>query len=250
MFLYQKDIFNCLNLSLETFLSQINKRGKAYASVERVELIFRDVCARRDENPGSDDIEIDFKSLKKNIRKMLGKNPPEKILIGKVPFNSSGDLNMSVDSADLDSSTMSFDSPENDDRLDPLFKKSKRELVWELKIAKQKILDQDEELNALRPLSNFLNCIKKRGAFTYGPKIDRITVGLLCEGETGRGIERFFNALTNEFPVFLKTNNGETKKQIPRKSYINSLRDIMPEINTLHLADFLEETDEKCSVNF
>ena len=112
---------------------------------------------------------------------------------------------MSTDSVDLDSSVMTVEDNSN---YEPLLKLSKKNIICELKKARQTVIDQQlkidslkQELSSLRPLGAMFKCEKKRGAFTYGQNVDKIAVGLLCEGESSRSINRFFGAISNEFPI-------------------------------------------------
>ena len=76
---------------------------------------------------------------------MLHKNPPETLSIVTSQQNTSGDLNMSSQSMDLNDSLMSVDSQPDFDLCDPLFKLSKKSLIEQLKQAQQTIIDQKKE---------------------------------------------------------------------------------------------------------
>ena len=247
MSLNQKDILKILKLPLEIYLDKIYRQGKKYASVERVELIHRELCDNKEEYFGLNykELDIDYRNLRNNIRRMLHKNSPEKLSIVFSQQNTSGDLNMSSQSMDLNDSLMSVDSQPDFDLCDPLFKLSKKSLIEQLKQAQQTIIDQEKELEMLKPIGNFFVCEQKRGAFTYGPKVDRLIVSLLCQGDNSQAILRFFASLVREFPVMLITESPDIKKKLPQKSYINSLRDIVPDVLTSHLAYFLETNETK-----
>ena len=247
MWLHRESICNILNLTEEVFLSKIKKHNQL-ATTERIELIRKELFKNNETES-----EIDKRCLNRNIKRMLSRNPPEKIFIGQT-LQSSDEVNTTTESIDLDSSmmsvvdlntsSMSYDDNDTEVELDPLFKNSKKELVRQLRLAKNQNSVQETELNFLRPIGNFFKCEQKRGGFSYMPAVDRIAVSLLSEGESSRGIVRFFEALASEFPV-LKTSDCEMKKNIPRKSYINSLRDVLPNLNSLHLSTFLENTTRK-----
>ena len=80
MSLNQKDILKILKLPLEIYLDKIYRQGKKYASVERVELIHRELCDNKEEYFGLNykELDIDYRNLRNNIRRMLHKNSPEK----------------------------------------------------------------------------------------------------------------------------------------------------------------------------
>ena len=239
MSLRRTDFFEILKITEDNLLANIKKSGKTYVE-KKVIIIERALLNDKEKYLGTG-LDIDFKNLKQNIRKMFGKTPPVEVDIIK---RKGDQFNMSVDSVDLNTSSMSYDDNDTEVELDPLFKNSKKELVRQLRLAKNQNSVQETELNFLRPIGNFFKCEQKRGGFSYMPAVDRIAVSLLSEGELSRGIVRFFEALASEFPV-LKTSDCEMKKNIPRKSYINSLRDVLPNLNSLHLSTFLENTTRK-----
>ena len=78
------------------------------------------------------------------------------------------------------------------------------------------------------------------GAFTYGKQVDNLVVGLLCQSESSRSISRFLETIAIEFPILLESSVPGIKKSVPQKSYINSLRDVLPQIISLHLNDYLD----------
>lgn len=70
--------------------------------------------------------------------------------------------------------------------------------------------------------------------------MDNFVVGLLCQAESSPSISRFFKTIAIEFPILLESLNPQIEKSVPQKSYINSLRDILPQIITLHLTYYLD----------
>ena len=82
------------------------------------------------------------------------------------------------------------------------FYKPDKNLIIELKVARQTIMEQQKELDALRPLKNVFAREQKRGGFTYGENIDNIAVDLLCNGETSMGISRFLILSPTSFRFF------------------------------------------------
>jgi hypothetical protein len=240
MWLHRENICKILNLTEVQLLDKIKKNGKRFVSPEKIELIEKELSKNKETYFGieSKNIETNSRSMKQSIRRMLSKDPPEKISIGinETPLD---EVNMTKESNELNSSMMSVDDVDEELPLsDPLYKISKKNLIIELKVARQTIMEQQKELDALRPLKNVFPREQKRGGFTYGENIDNIAVDLLCNGETSMGISRFFDSISNEFPILLQCPG--IQKSVPRNSYINSLRDILPKISILHLADFLD----------
>ena len=245
MTLYRKDILKILNFTLENFIKVASRQGKKYACAERVNFIHDELCDNKESYFGTDHLalEIDYKHLKDHIRKMLVKTAPEEI---KISIKSSGDSNISSHSVDMNDSLMSVDSDTDFDyQSDPLFKLPKKFLIAQLKQANQKINEQKKELDSLKPLGDFFRCQQIRGAYTYGTAVDRLAVSLLCQGESSRGIVNFFKAFAAECPVLLISNNPDVKKRLPKKSYINSLRDIVPEVLESHLDDFIDKNEKQ-----
>jgi hypothetical protein len=233
MWLHRESICNILNLTEEVFLSKIKKHNQL-ATTERIELIRKELFKNKETG-----LEIDKKCLYLNIKRMLSKNPPEKIFIG-ISETPRDEVNLSTETIDLDSSLMSIDCLDNEVSDSTYYDRmSKKNLIIELKKANLIIVNQKKELDSLRSIRNIFQCEPKRGAFTYGKKVDNIAVGLLCQAESSRSISRFFETIAKEFPVFLESSDSQFKKNTPQKSYINSLRDILPQLITLHLSDYL-----------
>jgi hypothetical protein len=188
MSLYLTDILAILETTEDKLLDKIKRRGKTFIEAQ-IKIIER---ALLDKKYFVTNLDIDKQHLRQNIRRMLMKTPPVSVTIAKTTPEQ---LNMSVDSVDLNVSSMSYEELESDVVLDPLMNQSKKELVRQLKLAEEKILAQDSELQSLRPLGNFFKCESKRGGFSYMPTVDRIAVGLLSKGESSLGIVKFFEAL-------------------------------------------------------
>ena len=74
----------------------------------------------------------------------------------------------------------------------PFHIKNSKELIIEFNKVNQIIVNQQAEPNDLRPLRNIFELEQKRGAFSYGKHVDNVAVSLLCQGETGHSISRFF----------------------------------------------------------
>jgi hypothetical protein len=249
MWLHRQIICEILNLTEVDLFDKIKKRGKKFASLERIVSIEKELCENTKnyfEGEGNE-LEINSKCLRQCIRTMISSNSHQKIAIGKSP-TSAHDLNMTTESVDLDSSSMSIDIFD-DENLQPnsFYNKNRKELILELAKANQIILNQQAELNDLRPLGNIFGHEQKRGAFSYGKRVDNVAVSLLCQGETSYSISRFFETLCSEFPVLLQSSDLVKEKSFPKNSYINSLRDCLPIISTLQLSSFLDDhaTDGK-----
>ena len=99
----------------------------------------------------------------------------------------------------------------------PFHIKNRKELIIELNKVNQIILNQQAELNDLRPLRNIFEREQKRGAFSYGKHVDNVAVSLLCQGETGHSISRFFETLCSVSLLLLKASVYVNKNQFSQK---------------------------------
>ena len=147
------DILTILETTEDDLSAKIKKSGRTYIE-SRIKIIEK---ALLDKKYFGEDLVIEEKHLTQNVRKMFGKNRPVSIAITKTTGEQ---FNMSVDSVDMNVSSMSYKELGTDVQSDLLIKKSKKELVRQLKLAEEKILAQDTELENLRPLGNFFMCEK------------------------------------------------------------------------------------------
>ena len=101
MWLYRESIVKILKLSEAQFTNQIKKSGQNFITPKKIDFIKSELLGNIEtyfENYG-ETLEMNENRLKQAIRRMLTKNPPEKISIGEIQ-QSSDEVNLSTVSID------------------------------------------------------------------------------------------------------------------------------------------------------
>ena len=165
------------------------------------------------------------------------------------------DLDVSMDSVDLN---MSVEVQANDDQVqaeddqvqaDPVWVKkmqrlSKAELIDELDNYRRKTEALEAKVKKFEVVNNlFVVQPSRGGSFTYSPVLDSFGLGLLCDGVSGADIARMCNGLAELCPDLINDDEID-KRQLPTKSYFNSLRAVVPELNKSQLENFLKHSKE------